>query len=270
MPSEKATALVLRTVEFSETSLIVTLFTREFGKLGALAKGARRLKSPFESALDLLALCRIVFLRKQADSLDLLTEAKLLRRFRIPPRGLGALYAAYYVAELVDELTDEYDPLPLLFDAADETLQLLAAGDDAAHCIAHFELTALRLLGHIPALDCCVGCGTAIEVGQGRGRVSFGLQAGGVLCDNCRPEHRSVASISADVLAALAALADARPDVWRSAELSGGVAGPLRGLLSNYVAHLIGRKTRMHHYMAALFARHAKQLDSSPDSRSAG
>ncbi len=78
----KATAIVLRTVEFSETSLILTLFTREFGKVRGLAKGARRLKSAFESALDLLALCRIVFLRKSSEALDLLTEAKLLRRFR--------------------------------------------------------------------------------------------------------------------------------------------------------------------------------------------
>ncbi len=46
MPSEKASALVLRTIDFSETSLVVWLFTREFGKIGALAKGARRLKTP--------------------------------------------------------------------------------------------------------------------------------------------------------------------------------------------------------------------------------
>src|SRR5215469_9956027 len=66
MQPEKALALVLRVVEFSETSSIVTLFSREFGKLRGLAKGARRLKGPFESALDLLALCRIVFLRKSS------------------------------------------------------------------------------------------------------------------------------------------------------------------------------------------------------------
>ncbi|HEY2826636.1 MAG TPA: recombination protein O N-terminal domain-containing protein, partial [Pirellulales bacterium] len=72
MSSEKATALVLKVVEFSETSSIVTLFTSEFGKIQALAKGARRPKGPFESALDLLALCRIVFLRKSSGALDLL------------------------------------------------------------------------------------------------------------------------------------------------------------------------------------------------------
>src|SRR3984957_13706725 len=110
MPTEKAIALVLRVVEFSETSSGVTLFTREFGKIRGLAKGARRLKGPFESALDLLATCRIVFLRKSSDALDLLTEAKLERRFRPAKGDLAALYAAYYLAELLDELTDDNDP----------------------------------------------------------------------------------------------------------------------------------------------------------------
>ena len=87
MSSEKTLAIVIRVVEFSETSCVVTLFTRDFGKIGALAKGARRLKSPFESALDLLAVCRIVFLHKSSDALDLLTEAKLERRFRLANRN---------------------------------------------------------------------------------------------------------------------------------------------------------------------------------------
>ena len=118
MSSEKASAIVLRVIEFSETSSIVKLFTREFGKVRGLAKGARRPKGPFESALDLLALCRIVFLRKSSDSLDLLTEAKLERWFRPPRGGLSNLYAAYFVAELLNELTDDGDPHPELFDRA--------------------------------------------------------------------------------------------------------------------------------------------------------
>ena len=125
MSSEKASALVLRLVDFSETSSVVTLFTREFGKVQALAKGGRRPKGPFESALDLLALCRIVFLRKSSDALDLLTEAKLERRFRPPAGSLAALYAGYYLAELLGALTDNYDPHPELFDEADEALSAL-------------------------------------------------------------------------------------------------------------------------------------------------
>ena len=88
MASEKSLAIVLRVRDFSETSCVVTLFTRSLGKITALAKGARRPKSPFESALDLMAVCRIVFLHKSSDVLDLLTEAKLERRFRAASRDL--------------------------------------------------------------------------------------------------------------------------------------------------------------------------------------
>ena len=79
MASEKSLALVLRVVEFSESSCVATLYTRDFGKIGVLAKGARRPKSPFEAALDLLAICRIVFLRKSADGLHVLTDRKSTR-----------------------------------------------------------------------------------------------------------------------------------------------------------------------------------------------
>src|SRR6187549_1204547 len=101
MSAEKAEGLILRVTDFSETSRIVVLMTREFGKISALAKGGRRLKGPFESALDLLTTCQIVFLRKSTSGLDLLTEAKLVERFHPEERELTCLYAGYYVAELL-------------------------------------------------------------------------------------------------------------------------------------------------------------------------
>ena len=77
MATEKALALVIRTHDWSESSRIATLWTREIGKVRALAKGGRRLKSNFESALDLLTVCDIVLIRKSSGSLDLLTEARV-------------------------------------------------------------------------------------------------------------------------------------------------------------------------------------------------
>lgn len=249
MPSEKASAIVIRSVEFSETSLVVTLFTREFGKIGALAKGARRLKSPFESALDLLALCRIVFLRKSSESLDLLTEAKLLRRFRLAGRDLAGLYAAFYVAELLNGLTDEGDPHPELFDLADETLVLLASGDAVAKNVVRFEFGALRLLGHAPLLDACVECGEPMAAA---GRVAFGLLDGGVLCARCRGGKNQVITVSAGVLRAMGQLADPDGTLWRRMEMDPRSFGELRSVLNRYLTHLLGRKPRMHEYMGML------------------
>ena len=248
MSSEKATAIVLRTVEFSETSLVVTLYTREHGKIGALAKGARRLKGPFESALDLLALCRIVFLHKSSDSLDLLTEAKLLRRFR-PDRNLAGLYAGYYVAELLDGLTDEDDPHPELFDLADGTLEALSAGEPVAARTARFEFGLLRLLGHMPSLDGCVECGAAVP---SEGRVAFGQLDGGVLCNKCRAGKKHVVMVSAGALRTMAQLADPNGKLWRRMEIDPRALGELRGLMNHYFSHLLGRKPKMLKYLGVL------------------
>src|SRR5207244_7751092 len=127
MPAEKATALVLRTSDWSETSRIATLWTREFGKVRVLAKGGRRLRSNFETALDLLTVCSIVLLRKSSGSLDLLTEARVLQRFPRLRTDLPALYAGYYLAELLADWTADYDPHPVLFAEALDALQGLAA-----------------------------------------------------------------------------------------------------------------------------------------------
>jgi DNA repair protein RecO (recombination protein O) len=256
MSSEKASAIVIRTVEFSETSLVVTLFTREFGKIGALAKGARRLKGPFESALDLLALCRIVFLHKSSEALDLLTEAKLLRRFRPAGHDLSGLYAAYYVAELLDQLTDDDDPHPELFDLADETLVALSAGEPVARWTMRFELSLLRLLGYIPSLDVCVECGTPVSgagsAGGTTGRVAFGQLDGGVLCPACRGGKTHVVSVSVGTLRAMTQLAEPDRRAWRHLEIDPRSLGELRGLLNHYFTHLLGRKPKMHEYMGML------------------
>ncbi|MDY3562778.1 DNA repair protein RecO [Gemmata sp. JC673] len=124
MQSEKALAIVTRGTDWSETSRITTLFTREFGKVRALAKGGRRLKSNFDVAFDLLTVCEVVFIRK-ASGLELLTEARMNEQFPALRKNLPALYAGYYVAELLAEGLQDYDPHPALFDAALHILRAL-------------------------------------------------------------------------------------------------------------------------------------------------
>ena len=248
MSTEKATAIVLRTVEFSETSYVVSLFTREFGKVEGLAKGARRPKGPFESALDLLSVCRVVFIRKSADVLDLLTEAKLQRRFRLRGRDLAGLYAGYYIVELLRDLTEVYDPHPGLFDVADHILQRLTTGEDVAAGVMRFELVALRELGHLPSTSNCVECGRQVEQTP---RVAFGRTAGGVLCKQCRPGKRNVISITREALLAMEQLADPDVDRWQSALLPRPLRGELRGLMGNYISNLLGRQPRLLPYLGS-------------------
>ncbi len=252
MPAEHATALVLRCIDFSESSLVVTLFTREFGKIEVLAKGAKRLKNPFDSALDLMTLCRIVFLRKASEALDLLTEAKLLRRFRCPGRDLAPLYAGYYAVELLRDLTDQYDPLPELFDLADSTFQALRAGEPVWRWVFRFELGALRLLGHLPSLEMCVGCGKSVECLV---RVAFDASQGGVLCEGCRARqasHGQAILVDRGLLRAMGLLADPFRNAAERIELDVSQRGHLRHLLNQVIANLLGRRPRMYEYLGLL------------------
>jgi len=253
VPAEHATALVLRCVDFSESSLVVTLFTREFGKIEALAKGAKRLKNPFDSALDLMSLCRIVFLRKSSEALDLITEAKLLRRFRCPGRELAPLYAGYYVVELLRDLTARYDPLPELFDLADSALEGLGRGQPVWRWVFRWELGALGLLGHLPSLDRCVVCGQSV---QGLVRVVFNPLQGGVMCEACRtaqPAGRQTITVDQGLLRSMAVLADPRHPAADRLELDPAHRGQLRHLLNLVICNLLGRPPRMHAYWDLMF-----------------
>ena len=187
MSAEKTTGLVIRQADFSESSRVVTFFTRDFGKIAVVAKGAKRLKGPFESALDLLAESRLVFLRKSTGGLDILTECQLMARFRPPERNLNCLYGGYYVAELLAGLTEEYDPHPVLYDEAVTTLRRLAEEADFRWPVLRFEVVTLREIGHLPDFRACLACGRAVVDYT---NYVFWVSQGGLLCPKCRkPEY---------------------------------------------------------------------------------
>jgi DNA repair protein RecO (recombination protein O) len=248
VPADKTLAIVLRVIDFSESSCVVTLFTRDFGKLTGLAKGARRPKGPFESALDLLSVVRLMVIRKSSDTLDLLTEARLEHRFRAASRDLSRLYAGYYVAELLTDLTHDHDPHPELFDLAATSLRLLDGETHVPTTLLRFELAALRMLGHQPSLDQCASCGDAVA---DQPRVPFGFLAGGVLCERCREGKRSVMSLSQEARRTLIRELQAED---LPVEIERQVRGELRGLLNQYIANLVGHRPKMHAFFGMLMS----------------
>lgn len=244
MAADKTQAIVIRATPFGETSSVVTLFTRDFGKLRALAKGAWRPKSGFDAALDLLSICQVLVLRKSSGGLDLLTEARLDHRFRIG-RSMTAFHGGMEVAELLDALTPEADPQPELFDVAEKTLLELSVHDAPEEAtrslLVHAELAMLRIVGHAPALLRCAECRGSIAAGS---RAAFGMLDGGVLCPRCRQGKRAVVSVSTEALAALRSLAGP-DDAWRSIAVPARVAGEIRAVMNTYFAHLLGRRLKV-------------------------
>jgi DNA repair protein RecO (recombination protein O) len=244
MAAEKSRAIVLRATPFGDTSSVVTLYCREFGKVRALAKGAWRPKSSFDAALDLLSCCQVLVLRRSAAGLDLLTEASLERRFRVGT-SLAAVHGGLHVAELLDALTADADPQPELFEVADATLRELSDwdGDESAlpALLGRAELSMLRILGHAPTLSRCAECHDPLATGA---RTAFGMLDGGVLCSRCRRGRRAVISVSAPAMAALRELADERVPC-RAVDLPAAVGGEVRGIMNTLLAHLLGRPLRV-------------------------
>ena len=247
MSTEKALALVVRGTDWSETSRISTLWTREFGKVRALAKGGRRLRSNFEVAFDLLTVCHIVFIHKHHGGLDLLTEAQVGERFPHLRTDLSALYAGYYVAELLSDGTQDFDPHPALFDAAVAALRAFGvAGSDRAGQVSAFELVWLRELGYSPRLESCTGCGRDYAAAHPTGvRVGYSPTAGGIVCPDCGPAVRDARPLSAAAWTALG-------DLSRGGQTLGATPRrEVRQILGQAVSAVLGRRPRLLGYVDA-------------------
>ena len=257
MAGEPTTAIVLRTVPFSETSLIVTLLTEDFGRVSAMAKGARRLRGPFEGALDLLSVAKVVVIRKRSDALDLLTEAKLHRRFRGGSRDLTRLYAGYAVAELLRVLTDDDEPQPEVFRRTLEALREIDGSSDPAIALLFFEVQLMRSLGHQPGFEHCTDCGAVVRDPRGDSDSAvwnFGFDSGGLVCEACRSRQASYARLSESSVRCWTRLSD--PAIHLPVEISGEDYGGLRGVVSRFTQTVAGKPLRM--------ARHAPSKLASP------
>jgi len=242
VPTDKAHALVIRLVDFSETSRVVTFYTREFGKVGALAKGARRLRGPFAGSLDLLCVCRIVLIRKHSDSLDLLTEAEMVKAFSPGQRnGLQVLYAGYYFAELLLELTDENDPHPQLFDIAVESLRELESGTSVRSLVRRFEIAILRETGHMPFLGGCVSCGKEYSEPSA---AWFSVAAGGLVCRTCFKTAGGTVRLSPTSVKTLQLLGDVSDQQWRRMQLQAGTDREIGAVTRAAITYLVGRNLR--------------------------
>ena len=244
MSLEKADAIVIRQVDFSESSRIVTFFSREFGKFAALAKGAKRLKGPFDAALDLLSACRVVFIRKSSGTLNLLTEARLISRFHPQNSGakdaLSSLYGGYYVAELLSGLTEEFDPAPEVYDLAISTLSALSSPEHLSpHVIIHFEISLLQLIGLLPNLFECSVCGGSVEIGK---QFAHWVSQGGVLCGACRREEFAGVSISSGSIEILRRLTQESAETICNIQFTGKQSEECHKLAVSAITHALGRR----------------------------
>lgn len=216
------------------------MFSREFGKLSLLAKGAKRLKGPFDAALDLLSTCRIVFISKSSGALGLLTQAKLSHRFVPVPSSLSSLYGAYYVADLLCGLTEDFDVDERIFDLAQRALEDLSdPACEPAEVVVQFEIGLLCRAGLFPDLTTCTVCGESV---QNFGQFAHWVSQGGLLCQKCRKDEYAGRSVSGGSIAILRKLSAADSRLADRVRLTKEQITECHRLAVATITNVLGRK----------------------------
>lgn len=185
MGYQRCEAIVLRRTRFSETSLVLTLLTDRYGRVEAIAKGARRPKSPLLGHLDLYALEEMELYVKSRGRLDLVTEASLCEEFYGLRVAEERFLAASVLADTVLAACMERDPHPVSFRILRDAYASLARGDPPIPTLAFAVLKLLDDFGLAPLIETCAACGTAL---QERTAYTLSGQHGGLLCPLCTGE----------------------------------------------------------------------------------
>jgi DNA repair protein RecO (recombination protein O) len=197
-------AVVLRTHKLGEADRIVVLMTNGRGKVRAVAKGVRKTKSRFGGRLE--PPTHVSLLLYEGRNLDTISQADSIEAYRTIREDLDRMTDAQALVEAVDQVAQEGEANPALFNMLAGALRTLdSAPERPSILVGAFYWKLLALEGVAPLLDACVRCGAPEAV-------SFDPVEGGVLCR----EHRRGSAIEADTIALVRTI------------LGGGLASALR------------------------------------------
>lgn len=168
---KKTEAIVLRTVNYGDQSKIVSVFTKEFGKLSCMAKGCRNPKSKYASLFEVGNHLDLVLYKKNTREIQLISEAQLKTSMLETSGSLEKLSAMHQVIELVRLATEDDDKHIKLYLLLLEVLGRIAtAQKNLINFFFYFEVRLISLLGFRPSFGECVICGNPIwpEIESGR------------------------------------------------------------------------------------------------------
>ncbi|MHB8732009.1 MAG: DNA repair protein RecO [bacterium] len=255
MPVYKVEAVILRHQPVGEADRILTLFTREHGKMRASARGVRKTTSRLAGRVQPYTQGR--FLLARGRTLDVVAQAEVVRAFAgLQQDLLRSAYAAY-VAELVDRFLPERDRHSEIFEALVDAFGVIetATEDEAEIYALWFSLHLADSLGYRPEVERCVACGRPLPSGspaggdadvvpaaRGASGWAFSPAAGGALCPACAADESSAARAAPGVLATAAYLLRSTTERARRLRVPERPRRALAGLVQAHLEyHLDGR-----------------------------
>ena len=182
MPVLTSDAIILRTWPVHEADLIVSLFTRDYGKLRGVAKSALKSRKRFGGALEPMTLARAWFAERPRQELARLDQLEVLRSPLSAPVDQARLGVLSFFAEVVEEALPEHDPQETVFRLVASVLEHTAAArSETAQpwmALTYFSLWMTRLMGLLPDIAHCTVCGEPLHPGE----VFFNSHADGLFC----------------------------------------------------------------------------------------
>ena len=231
-------AVILRRIDFGEADRLLTLYTREYGKLKAIAKGARKPQSRKTGHVELFMRTR--FLLARGRDLDIVTQAEVLETYDALRADLVRATYAAYVVELLDRFSPEEDRNPGLFDLLAAALAWFETADDPRLPARYYELRLLSLVGFQPQLFRCVGSGREIQEED----QFFSAELGGLLSPEARGKDPDARPVSAVAVKVLRYLQTRSWETVRVLHLKSPLHKELEGIMHHYLTHILERQLK--------------------------
>jgi DNA repair protein RecO (recombination protein O) len=191
--SIRVEGVIIRHSDFSEADRLLTIFTRENGKIHSIAKGVRKSRSRKAGHVEPLTRTNLQLARGR--DLFILTQAETLDGYVNLREDLILLGYASYVIELIDRSTSDDEENRPLYNLMTNTLTRLNRGDNPNRATRYFEIRLLDYVGFRPQLFTCVQCESKIQPED----QYFSAQQGGVICNKCGqrdPQARPVSMLA--------------------------------------------------------------------------
>ncbi len=213
MPLRETEAIVLRTYRLGEADKIVSLFTRQLGRLRAVAAGAQRTKSRYGGTLEPLSYVRLWVFERENRDLQRLNAVELLESFFAMQKDYRLQVAAQYLAEATERTLPEREINERAFRLLMAVLRGLKGTGEIDRSLVYFNYWLARLGGFLPDFDRCMACGRALGEESGY----YGAGSEGLLCVDCRISGASQ-SVAAATRAMVQKACTAPLEHWLSEE----------------------------------------------------
>jgi DNA repair protein RecO (recombination protein O) len=247
----KTPAVVLRHRRLDDADQILTLYTANFGKIDAVAKGVRKAKSRLGGHVE--PLTHAMFMLAKGRSLDIVTQVETTEPFSLLRDDLDRMSRALYVCELLDKFTEPHAENFALYRLLLDTLRRIEQGADIDTPVRFCEMQLLTSMGYSPELDECVSCRRRLEPVTN----FWSSGAGGAVCRGCRVEASAVRPVSANAIKLLRLLRHGRWQDVARVSIDGELALELERALGEYCRWVLERDVRSSAFIDAVRRRRA-------------